>query len=711
MGMKGIGMKRRGRLWILPLTVIMIVLATVSVMPRALADTQIQLVIDGKQITSSVAPMIKNDRTLVPVRVISEELGAIVTWNNDERSVYIEKGNRSVLLRIDRNLVEYSTDGTKSYNLSDVMPQIYNDRTFVPIRLISNALGVGVEWDNSSRTVFIDSGKTSAIVPFFDMKITSVGSGQTITGTTLLQAALPQKLPAGAAQIRYLIIDPDSGKGFIIARGTDMAASYEWLPSMRDAGEKVLVAALYDAGGRFLAGDSIPVSISIQPQAGLTGVYDGQTVTGPVTLGTSLNFSAAYVKYEIINIDNGKTLVTTEQDPRGSYTWDPPMEYNGAVTIKATAYDQADQAYEGATVTVYVEVPRKLSLTGVKAGQTIDKPVTINTSRNFDAAETEYFMRDVQSGAAVSLYKVGYGGYSWFPGPGNSGSKELYVQIKGTDGLLYTSSPVLVTVPGTPKMLIQGTGPDQVITSANPATLKASSNIPLSSVTYRMTNIATGAQKVIGEASDSAQEIVYKPVSGDGGKWKLRAIGTYDGGKTIVTEEIPVTVFTGTTYSAKPIIEKSQFLSMSSQMAVADWKGSGMSAALQTAQAILETGWGQSVPVDKYNGQFSNNLFGIKGAGSAGSVISNTWEEYNGVTFRIDAKFRAYSNAAESWADHNKLLMTAARYEPYRQVMHDSSQGAWALRRAGYATDSKYPVKLMNLIKQYNLEELDKVSI
>jgi flagellum-specific peptidoglycan hydrolase FlgJ len=136
-----------------------------------------------------------------------------------------------------------------------------------------------------------------------------------------------------------------------------------------------------------------------------------------------------------------------------------------------------------------------------------------------------------------------------------------------------------------------------------------------------------------------------------------------------------------------------------------------MSAALQAAQAILETGWGQSVPVDKYSGKFSYNLFGIKGTGTNGSVVSNTWEVYNGVTYRIDANFRAYNSAAESLNDRNKLLLTASRYEPFRAVMYDSTLGAWAIKRAGYATDPQYPAKLLNIIKKYGLLELDRVGI
>ena len=134
----------------------------------------------------------------------------------------------------------------------------------------------------------------------------------------------------------------------------------------------------------------------------------------------------------------------------------------------------------------------------------------------------------------------------------------------------------------------------------------------------------------------------------------IKAIGVYNG-KAIESEEIPIKIYLGKVYGPKPIIAKDKFLGVASNLAKESWKNTGMSASLQTAQAILETGWGQSVPVDKYTGKSSNNLFGIKGKGTAGSVISNTWEEYNGTKFRIDAEFRAYNNINESWANHKEF--------------------------------------------------------
>ncbi len=704
--------KNTGKKLLISLLAGLTVLTTIfCLIPTSCADTQVKLNIDGRNIDASAAPMIKNSRTLVPVRIISEELGANVTWNNADRSVYITKGDHSVLLRVDRNFIEYTIDGAKSYDLSDAAPQIFNDTTFVPIRLIGNALGVGIQWNEDSRTVAIDSKESSGITPFFDMNIVSVQSGATITGTTSLQAALPSSVPTGTAQIKYLLLDPDTGSGFTIASGSDPTAAYQWQPKTSDSGEKVLAAVLYDSSGNFLAGNAKPVQVTLTPNVVLTGLSQNQTVNGAVNLGTSLNFSAAYVKYEITNTDTGKTTETSEQDPAGVYAWTPPMEYNGNVTVSATAYDQKGQAYLGQSVSIMVAVPRVLSLTGVKSGQTVSGPVTLSTIRNFDGLNTEYFLRDTATGTEQSLMSFAYGSYAWFPGPESSGNKELFVRVTGTDGSLYTSNAISVYADGTPKLMLQGTGPNQVITGAAPAKLNVASNIALSSVKYVMTNTSTGTQKVIATLQNASQEFIYTPASGDGGSWKLEAVGTYGSGQTISTEAVNVKAYTGTLYPPKAIVAKNEFQSMASNLAVSDAKKSGMSAALQTAQAILESGWGQSIPVDKYSGELSYNLFGIKGTGTAGTVISNTWEEYNGAKYRIDDKFRAYNNVSESWTDHNKLLMSASRYEPYRKVMYDSSLGAWALRRCGYATDSKYPVKLINLIEQYGLQELDRISI
>jgi len=205
-------------------------------------------------------------------------------------------------------------------------------------------------------------------------------------------------------------------------------------------------------------------------------------------------------------------------------------------------------------------------------------------------------------------------------------------------------------------------------------------------------------------------EVVYTPAKEDEGYWNIQAIAKYEN-KEIKSEPVPIRVYLGKIYEAVPIIEKDKFLNLASTLAQDSWEKTGMSAALQVAQSILETGWGQKVPVDKYTGKPSYNLFGIKGEGPNGSVIYNTWEVYNGKTYYVDAKFRVYNSVEESWMDHKNLLLNSERYKPFKEVMYDSVQGAWALKRSGYATDPEYALKLIRLIKQHNLRKLDKIKI
>lgn len=694
-------MARRNNLfkWRYIISFMMVLLLPLLVTPDVLANSSIKLMVDGEDIIATPEPFIQNDRTLVPIRIISEELGAQVNWDNDDRTVEIIKDDMSVLLRIDSYLIEYNTNNEKIYNLSDVPAQIIDERTFVPLRVVSNALGVGIEWDDLSRMVYIDSTKSSNIENFFDIQISSVNSGQVINGTINLKSVMSNI--EKASEIKYILLNRDTAKGFVIARGTDLEASFKWNPSIEDNGQKILVAAIYGSNGTLLAGDAIPVEVNIIPKVYLNGMYENQIIKNSTEISANLNFTPAYVKYEMIHSSTGDVYISPKWDPEGSFTMIPVMEDNGYLAIKVIAYDINDNSYPSDAVTVNVNVSPQVSLRGVSNWQSIDGPITLRASTNFNVSETEYIMRDTITGSEITLSKEGFGSYTLFPGPDMAGKKELYVKVKDTMGQTYTSAPVYVNVSGTPKLLLKGIGPNQVVTGD--FELNVLSNVTLDSLKYTMVNTVTGVERDIDNG--------YTPSQGDTGTWKIKAEGIYNSNKKIESEYVQFTIYQNKIYGPLPIIEKNKFIDMASELAKDTYEDTGMSAALQTAQAILETGWGQSVPVDKYSGQFSYNLFGIKGSGSAGSVISNTWEEYNGVAYRVDDYFRAYNNINESWDDHNKLLLTADRYSIYRDVMYDSSKGAWALRRAGYATDSQYPIKLIDIINRYNLKTLDEIGI
>jgi flagellum-specific peptidoglycan hydrolase FlgJ len=127
----------------------------------------------------------------------------------------------------------------------------------------------------------------------------------------------------------------------------------------------------------------------------------------------------------------------------------------------------------------------------------------------------------------------------------------------------------------------------------------------------------------------------------------------------------------------------------------------GIPAAVTIAQAIDESGWGQSLLATQ-----DHNLFGIKGTGPAGSVLQPTEEFINGESVTIAAPFRVYSNMAQSVLDHSVLLATGSSY---KQAMADRrSPDAFANDLTGvYATDPNYGASLISLMRQYNLYRFD----
>lgn len=125
------------------------------------ASSEVKLWINGSYVTTDVAPLIENGRTLVPIRVISENLGLEVDWDNDLKQITVSQGDDHFIFVIGQNF--YTKDEIKQD--LDVAPKIINDRTFVPIRVIAEAFNQEVNWDNVARTVAIGSGYEAQQAP------------------------------------------------------------------------------------------------------------------------------------------------------------------------------------------------------------------------------------------------------------------------------------------------------------------------------------------------------------------------------------------------------------------------------------------------------------------------------------------------------------------------------------------------------------------
>lgn len=146
--------------------------------PQPAQARETRLWVDGKYVTGDVAPIIYNDRTLVPLRQVSEALGIEVEWNNDVRQA---------LIVID-DIVYAFLPGESFYGAGDEKVEmdtktiIHNDRIFLPLRVIAEAMGRPVSWDRENFVAIVGSGYTPAKSSntFRAAKVARVIDGDTI---------------------------------------------------------------------------------------------------------------------------------------------------------------------------------------------------------------------------------------------------------------------------------------------------------------------------------------------------------------------------------------------------------------------------------------------------------------------------------------------------------------------------------------------------
>lgn len=118
---------------------------------QALAAGDIAIFVNGSQLVSDVAPILENNRTLLPFRACAEALGADVTWVKENQSVIMTKGDTTVTLYIGTN--KASVNG--EMKVLDVKSQLKNNRTLVPLRFAGEALNCKIDWVPARNAVEI----------------------------------------------------------------------------------------------------------------------------------------------------------------------------------------------------------------------------------------------------------------------------------------------------------------------------------------------------------------------------------------------------------------------------------------------------------------------------------------------------------------------------------------------------------------------------
>lgn len=119
---------------------------------RAVGAEDVRVFINGEEITYEIPVVIRENRTLIPLRVVSENLGYNVEWSDAEKSVKITSDETEILFHIGKN--EYYING--GLRRTDPPAQIIDDRAYVQLRAVAEAYGCIVDWSSSHRAAFVD---------------------------------------------------------------------------------------------------------------------------------------------------------------------------------------------------------------------------------------------------------------------------------------------------------------------------------------------------------------------------------------------------------------------------------------------------------------------------------------------------------------------------------------------------------------------------
>lgn len=113
----------------------------------------IRIMVDNVTLQSKIDPYAKEGRTMVPLRLIADTLGARLEWVNSEQRIDLSTNFNNVKLWIGKT--EADKNGQKMS--LDTAPEIVDGRTFVPLRFVAEALGIKVGWDEETQTARLSS--------------------------------------------------------------------------------------------------------------------------------------------------------------------------------------------------------------------------------------------------------------------------------------------------------------------------------------------------------------------------------------------------------------------------------------------------------------------------------------------------------------------------------------------------------------------------
>ena len=142
------------------ISILIAISVSAIMLTQSFAAEDISVVLNGNTVVFADAkPIIYEDRTLIPVRAVFEKADWDVSWDVDSQTAIIGNDATVIFISIDKMSMQvYDVDtDTQEILLLDVPAMIIDDRTMIPLRAVCEALGSEVDWDDTTKTVYIET--------------------------------------------------------------------------------------------------------------------------------------------------------------------------------------------------------------------------------------------------------------------------------------------------------------------------------------------------------------------------------------------------------------------------------------------------------------------------------------------------------------------------------------------------------------------------
>ena len=252
------------------------------------ASTTPKLYLDGKQLATDVDPVIRSGTTLVPLSVVSTGLGYEVKWNQQAQQVTVLDKDVTIKLTIGEKLA-YVNDA--SYELTQA-PSLEKSRTMVPVRFVSQVLGLSVEWKQQTSEVLLTS-------PVKEPEPTPTPTPSVVQDATITDVVLQEN---GNLHLAYTgtLADP---KVMLLPKDNKTNPADRLVVDLTNTGYT------YELAHGFSGGQT---TVTVNGYSSMSGYRYGQNSTSPliarvvVMLNDDVNYHVSKTSSEVIISFNGE---------------------------------------------------------------------------------------------------------------------------------------------------------------------------------------------------------------------------------------------------------------------------------------------------------------------------------------------------------------------------------------------------------------------